>query len=104
MSGVDCPFYHFDYNRGHEKEACHLLDSSPNVTRPWHRGLCQSCPVPEIQRGTECDHLVLEANIARRWFSDRVEVVFALCTDSMTELENPLRCAACVEHRRTLAD
>ena len=35
-----------------------LIERNPENKRPWHRSLCDTCPVPGILRNTTCKHLV----------------------------------------------
>ncbi|MCD6289268.1 MAG: hypothetical protein J7M34_02100 [Anaerolineae bacterium] len=91
---VNCPYYYYDYFRGQEWEECRLIARNPR-SRPWRRSLCDTCPVPEILRETNCQHLALEATVVRKWkLFDRVEV-FAVCTEAMEKLENPKYCPYC---------
>lgn len=100
---IDCPYYHYDFFRGRETEACRLLESSPDVTRPWRRALCRTCPVPRTMAHTDCDHLLLEANVRRRFLAERVYITFALCGASLEELAHPQHCPACTAARQEWA-
>ncbi len=92
---VDCRYYYADYHRGRDFETCRLLERNRENRRPWRRSLCDSCPVPGILRHTTCRHLALEASVERKWgLFDRV-MVYAVCTEHLIELKNPLRCPAC---------
>ncbi len=91
---VSCRYYHYDYYRGRETEECRLIALSPD-SRPWRRSLCDTCPVPEILRQSNCQHLALEATVVRKWMLfDRVEV-FAVCTKAMEQLRDPRHCPHC---------
>ena len=92
---VDCPYYFADYFRGRELEKCRLIERNPQNRRPWHRSLCNSCPVPGIIKHTTCRHLALEGSVERKLgILDRVSV-FAVCTEHVNELKDPRRCPAC---------
>lgn len=95
MNAVDCPFYHYDYVRGRETEACRFLEASPDRGQAWRKSLCRTCPVPEVMQHTRCEHLALEGTVQRVLFVDRVRITFALCAASLEELTNPRRCRAC---------
>ena len=92
---VDCPYYFADYFRGRDVEKCRLIERNPENRRPWHRSLCNSCPVPGILKRTTCRHLALEGSVERKLgILDRVSV-FAVCTEHIDELKDPTRCPAC---------
>ncbi len=101
---VDCPYYFADYFRGRETEKCRLIERNPQNRRPWHRSLCDSCPVPGILRQSTCRHLAIEASVQRRLgLLDRVSV-YAICTEHVEELRDPKHCAQCeAEGRREMA-
>lgn len=101
MKPVDCPFYYSDYYRGREMEECRLIGRNPQ-SRPWRRALCDSCPVPNIMRHTDCTDLAIEAEIGRRLFVlDQVQVTYAVCLKHKTELPDPLHCPACAQERKS---
>ena len=92
---VDCPYYFSDYYRGRQTEKCRLLERNRENRRPWKRALCDTCPVPGILRRSTCRHLALEASVERKFgLLDRVKV-YAICTEHVQELTDPLRCPAC---------
>ena len=92
---VDCPYYFSDYYRGRQTEKCRLLERNRENRRPWKRALCDTCPVPGILRRSTCRHLALEASVERKFgLLDRVQV-YAICTEHIQELTDPLRCPAC---------
>lgn len=95
---VNCRYFYGDYFRGREHEECRLLEASPDNKRPWKRKLCDTCPVPEILRNSNSTNVALEAKVTRRFLRERVEVTFAVCTEHMEQLEDPLYCPACAEH------
>ena len=92
---VDCKYFYGDYFRGRDYEECRLLQSSAGNTRPWQRKLCDTCPVPNIVRNTNCAGLALEAEVKRRLLREKVVVTFAVCTVHMAELDDPLNCPLC---------
>jgi hypothetical protein len=94
---VDCKYFYGDYFRGKNSEECRLLDASPDNKRPWRRKLCDTCTVPDLVRATDCRGLALEAAVKRRFFRDRVEITFAICTEHMLELEDPTHCPLCAQ-------
>jgi hypothetical protein len=96
---VNCRYFYGDYYRGKNREECRLLDANPNNQRPWHRALCNRCPVPEILIASNSRSLGLEAEVKRRFLRDQVEVTFAICTKHMIELEDPRRCPRCAEEQ-----
>ncbi|RME12759.1 MAG: hypothetical protein D6802_03390 [Ardenticatenia bacterium] len=90
----NCRFFHYDYLRGHERMECRLLRKS-GYAALWNLKLCETCPVPRILQESTCRHLVLEAEIVRKWgLFPRVKV-FAVCSASLQTLDNPLRCPHC---------
>lgn len=95
-AGKDCRFYYEDYFRGREKQECRLLLKNPNGGR-WKPNHCSSCPVPDILRQNACPTLVLEGRIQKTLLGLREQVqVYAVCTQSMIEVENPVvGCGQC---------
>ncbi len=77
---------------------CRLLERSGRHEE-WSLKLCQSCPVPAIVRETECDDLLLEGDVARRFGLFPRVTVFAACGDSMQPLADPKRCPSCEQKR-----
>ena len=94
MPPVHCRYYYTDYFRGRETEECRLIKRNP-TSRPWHRSLCKSCPVPDILRTTQCKEIALEASVVKKWgLLERVEV-FAICARHFIELDDPHYCPLC---------
>ena len=62
---VNCRYFYGDYFRGKNKEECRLLAANPSNQRPWHRKLCDSCPVPEIMIASNSRELAIEAEVKR---------------------------------------
>ncbi len=98
---VNCRFFYGDYHRGNERETCRLLEASPRNERPWRRKLCNSCPVPALLLTSNCRTLLLEAEVRRRFLSERVEVTFSVCSEHLIELEDPQFCPRCAQERET---
>ena len=99
-AGKECRFYFEDYFRGREKQECRLLLQNPSGGR-WKASHCGSCPVPDILRQNACPNLLLEARISKTFLGLREQVqVYAVCTNKMTEVENPaVGCGECHLHR-----
>ena len=74
-----------------------MLEASPRNERPWKRKLCNSCPVPASLLTSNCRTLVLEAEVKRRFLSERVEVTFSVCSKHLSELEDPQYCPQCAQ-------
>lgn len=94
---VNCRFFYGDYHRGNNYEECRLLQASPNNSRSWKRKHCNTCPVPALLRETNCQDLLLEAEVRKRFLRERVVVTFAVCGKHMLELDDPRYCPQCAE-------
>ena len=94
---VNCRYFYGDYHRGNQRETCRLLEASPNNERAWKRKLCNSCPVPAVLLTSNCRSLLLEAEVKKRFLSERVEVTFSVCSKHLAELEDPLHCPLCAQ-------
>lgn len=94
---VNCRYFYGDYHRGSQRETCRLLEESPRNERPWHRKLCNRCPVPTFLLMSNCRSLVLEAEVKKRFLSERVEVTFSVCSEHLIELEDPQFCPLCAQ-------
>lgn len=92
---VNCRYFFGDYHRGKNKEECRLLDANPNNQRPWHRSLCDRCPVPALIVESNSRELMLEAEVRRRFLRENVVVTFAVCARHMTELDDARHCPMC---------
>lgn len=100
MNFPDCRYFHHDAFRGRERMLCRLLEKSGELDQ-WTLKLCGKCPVPAILRETECEDLLLEGSVARRFgLFPRVEV-FGACGRSMKPLDDPKRCAACAKRKES---
>lgn len=97
----NCRFYYEDYFRGRETLECRL-PKAPGSLR-WQRNICDSCPVPNILRETNCPHLALEGTIRKRFgLLERMEV-FAVCTKHMAQLKNGRDCPQCAAEQAALS-
>ncbi|NOZ50478.1 MAG: hypothetical protein GXP37_10590 [Chloroflexi bacterium] len=97
---VNCRYYYADFHRGRESEECRLIKRNRD-SRPWHRSLCNSCPVPTILLNTNCQEIALEATVVKRFGLLERVTVYAICARHLIELDDPLacpRCAAEAEH------
>ncbi len=63
--------------------------------------MCNSCPVPALLLTSNCRTLLLEAEVRRRFLSERVEVTFSVCSEHLIELEDPQFCPQCAQERET---
>lgn len=88
---VDCRFYHEDSHRQATRRACRLIQRNPH-SPPWHRGLCNSCPVPGILTANPCVHLALEATVVRKMGLFQRVQPYAVCTAKLVELDDPTTC------------
>lgn len=94
MNYPNCRFFHYDAFRGREVMRCRLLERAGQMEQ-WSLKLCESCPVPAILAESDCEDLMLEAEVKRRFgLFTRVEV-FAACGRGMQALEDPRHCPTC---------
>lgn len=94
MDFPTCRYFHYDAFRGREVMRCRLLEQSGQHTG-WSLKLCQSCPVPAVLAESSCQHLLLEAEIGRRFgLFSRVQL-FAACGAAHQPLADPKRCPTC---------
>jgi hypothetical protein len=96
MKHPNCRFFHYDAFRGREVMRCRLLERTGKHEQ-WSLKLCGSCPVPNVLAGSDCEGLVLEANVARRFGLFPHVEVFAVCARSMQPLADPMHCPSCEE-------
>ena len=95
-----CRFYYEDYYRGQQTSECRLPKSRDTLR--WERNVCDSCPVPDLLRETNCTHLALEGAIRRRRpFGPRMEV-FAICTKHAVQLKPDGYCPHCAAEQAAL--
>jgi len=94
-AGRECPHFYGDYFRGRNVEECRLLKLQGQV---WTPDLCKTCPVPEIARANSCQHMRLDAVVARpifALFSRRVQIT-AFCEKSNRHVAEPhVGCGEC---------
>lgn len=90
---INCRFYFEDHFRGRETMECRLPKS--RESQRWNRKICDTCPVPDILRETNCAHLALEGTIRKRFpMGERMEV-FAVCAKHMAQLPDGHYCSQC---------
>ena len=95
-SGIECQFFFGDYHRGRDREICRLLNSA-NPPLEWTPALCETCPVPRIQRANSCEHLQLIPSLKRPFpfLSPQVQVK-AYCTKTHQDVKEPqVGCGEC---------
>lgn len=95
-AGTECPFYYADFHRGRNKQACRLIERNA-ASLPWEPRLCTGCPVPRLTQANACQHLVLEATVAKAWLGLQRKIkVTAHCTKSLTDVPQPeIGCGQC---------
>jgi hypothetical protein len=94
---VNCRYFYGDYFRGKNQEECRLIAANPSNSRDWKRSLCDRCPVPKLLIDTNCQELLLEAEVKRSFLRDQVEVTFAICAKHKLELSDPRTCPECAK-------
>jgi hypothetical protein len=97
--GRECKYYYGDFHRGANTQECRLIARNQE-SLPWFPGLCQTCPVPDIQRANACPNLVLDARVVKRFLglSQRVEVS-GWCSEHFLDIKQPaVGCGHCQEH------
>ena len=93
-AGKECSYFYGDYRRGRHHEECRLL-------RPagieWRPALCESCPIPEIQRANACENMVFEPRLERRFLILSQEVrVDTYCKKCNCDVKEPrIGCGQC---------
>ena len=95
-AGVECSYFYGDYYRGRNQEECRLIGRAA-PPYDWRPDLCQTCPVPAIQRANDCQNMVLQATVSRgflgRWRRVRIK---AYCTLSKKNVQEPeIGCGQC---------
>jgi len=53
--------------------------------------------VPIFLLTSNCRSLVLEAEVKKRFLTERVEVTFSVCSEHLIELEDPQFCPLCAQ-------
>ncbi|HUT21489.1 MAG TPA: hypothetical protein VM366_20235 [Anaerolineae bacterium] len=98
-AGTDCRFYYEDFNRGRQVQECRLVAQNPGSAM-WRPRLCQTCPVPAIQRANACPNMALEGWVGRRWLVIPQVKVSAHCTLNDQGVADPMvGCGHCHEMR-----
>ncbi len=94
--GRECKFFYGDYFRGHETQACRLLERNPN-SDPWFVALCQTCPVPDILADNQNPNLRLRGWVDKGFLGLTKKVkVEAMCAKHGIEVPDPrLGCVQC---------
>lgn len=104
-SGTECPYYYEDFFRGRAIQECRLVARNPR-SEPWRAGLCGRCDIPAILRANACPHMVLGAQVVRRWLglARRIEA-YAVCTKQQVEVEDLyVGCGHCRPQTPTILD
>ena len=99
-AGKECKFFFGDYHRGRNIEACRLIEKNQD-SEPWKPTYCHSCPVPDILRQNDCDHLVLDGSIKKGFlgFGGGVKVE-GWCSKHFTQVDKPeVGCGHCHEEQ-----
>ncbi len=92
--GQECRFFYGDYYRGRNFEECRGL-INPNDKAEWTSLLCETCPVPNIQRNNNCPNLVLTTFISKSWFKKRIKIK-ASCSKTLESVKDPnVGCGLC---------
>ncbi len=99
-SSVNCRYFYGDYHRGRSTESCRLLEQNTKSERPWKRKHCDTCPVPELLIVSNCRHLLLEAEVKRKFLRESVEITLAICSKHMIELSDGRHCPQCASERQ----
>jgi len=94
---VNCRYFYGDYHRNRNVEKCRLIEANRESPRPWQRKLCDSCPVPELLIASNSHSLLLEGEVQRVLFRDRVKITFAVCSKHVVELDDPRHCPECAK-------
>ncbi len=95
-AGTECPFFYADFHRGHHRQECRLVESTPDGGR-WTPDLCRRCRVPSIVRANACPHLILEGRVVSGplGLGRKLEVT-ATCTRSLGPVAEPeVGCGLC---------
>lgn len=94
-AGKECSYFYGDYYRGRNLEECRLLETSGER---WSSGLCETCPVPEIQLANACEFLKFDGTVVRpisAFFQRRVQIT-AHCIKTKRKVDEPhIGCGEC---------
>jgi hypothetical protein len=95
-AGTECPFYHADFHRGLNRQACRLVERNPSSAR-WSPELCGACVVPRITQANGCPNLVLEARVRKGVLGlGRGVEITAHCSESSEPVAEPMvGCGKC---------
>jgi hypothetical protein len=99
-AGKECSYFFGDYHRGRNIEECRLLLKNPD-SPPWKPSLCQTCPVPDIERQNACPNLVLDGENKKGFlgFGGGVKVG-GWCSKYFLDVDDPtVGCGHCHEFR-----
>lgn len=98
MNLPNCPYFHYDAFRGREVMRCRLLARAQQHDR-WSLKLCGRCPVPSTVQETNCQDLLLEIEVADRFFGmfPYVRITFAACGEAKQVLAEPKHCPSCTQ-------
>ena len=99
-SPPNCRFYFEDYFRGQETVECRLPKS--RESRPWRRKICNTCPVPDMLRETNCPYLAIEGTITRSFLAGERMETFAICTRHSLQLADTGFCPQCAADQEAL--
>lgn len=104
-AGQECKFYHGDFHRGRNEQACRLIERSQD-SLPWNPSLCQTCPVPEILLANGSDTLVLDGKVVKKFFGFKHQVeVEGWCSECFSAVPDPkLGCPNCNAGRHSIFD
>jgi len=95
-AGHECSYFYGDYYRGRSQEECRLLAAASPVL-VWHADLCNTCPVPGIQRANACTHLLLVPTLERPFpfIKQRVKVKAMCIKTSRSGFDPHVGCGDC---------
>jgi hypothetical protein len=99
-AGKECSYYYEDFHRGRNTQTCRLIERN-RESHPWTPGLCQTCPVPDILQANACPHLILDAQVTKRFLGlvHRVEVS-GWCQEHFLDVKHPtVGCGHCHEYQ-----
>jgi hypothetical protein len=99
-AGKECSYYYEDFHRGRNTQTCRLIERN-RESLPWTPGLCQTCPVPDIVQANACPHLILDAQVTKRFLGlvHRVEVS-GWCQEHFLDVKHPaVGCGHCHEYQ-----
>jgi hypothetical protein len=88
-AGKECKYYHGDFHRGRSVQGCRLIERNPE-SPPWHPGLCQTCPVPDILVANASETLVLDGKVVKKFFGFKEQVeVEGWCSECFSFIPDP---------------